>query len=146
MPPEASQPVITEEDEIVTKSQSKSPYKLEIVWRNVILFALLHLASVYGLYLLVFNAKWATVAWTYLLYYLGGTGITAGAHRLWAHKTYKAKWPLRLLLVIMNTIAFQNDVIEWARDHRVHHKYSETDADPHNALRGFFLPMWAGCW
>lgn len=33
----------------------------------------------------------------------------------------------------------QNDIFEWARDHRVHHKYSETDADPHNAVRGFFF-------
>ncbi|XP_074180383.1 stearoyl-CoA desaturase 5 isoform X2 [Rhinolophus sinicus] len=33
----------------------------------------------------------------------------------------------------------QNDIFEWARDHRVHHKYSETDADPHNARRGFFF-------
>lgn len=24
-------------------------------------------------------------------------------------------------------------------DHRVHHKYTETDADPHNAARGFFF-------
>ncbi|ETE59821.1 Stearoyl-CoA desaturase 5, partial [Ophiophagus hannah] len=32
-----------------------------------------------------------------------------------------------------------NDIFEWARDHRVHHKYSETDADPHNAQRGFFF-------
>ncbi|XP_018327891.2 acyl-CoA Delta(11) desaturase-like [Agrilus planipennis] len=30
-------------------------------------------------------------------------------------------------------------VVDWARDHRVHHKYSETDADPHNAKRGFFF-------
>lgn len=29
--------------------------------------------------------------------------------------------------------------MEWSRDHRVHHKYSETDADPHNARRGFFF-------
>ena len=27
----------------------------------------------------------------------------------------------------------------WVRRHRVHHKYSETDADPHNAKRGFFF-------
>lgn len=33
----------------------------------------------------------------------------------------------------------QNDIYEWSRDHRVHHKYSETDADPHNARRGFFF-------
>ena len=34
---------------------------------------------------------------------------------------------------------FQNDILDWSRDHRVHHKYSETDADPHNAKRGFFF-------
>lgn len=37
------------------------------------------------------------------------------------------------------SLFFQNDVSEWARDHRVHHKFSETDADPHNATRGFFF-------
>ena len=30
-------------------------------------------------------------------------------------------------------------MLDWARDHRMHHKYSETDADPHNATRGFFF-------
>jgi len=36
-------------------------------------------------------------------------------------------------------MALQNDIYEWCRDHRVHHKYSETDADPHNSNRGFFF-------
>lgn len=66
-------------------------------------------------------------------------GITAGVHRLWAHRAYKAKWPLKLTLMIFNTIAFQDCAIHWARDHRVHHKYSDSDADPHNATRGFFF-------
>lgn len=114
-------------------------YKLEIVWRNVILFAYLHLAALYGAFLLVTSAKWPTVIWAILLYQASGLGITAGAHRLWAHRSYKARWPLRLILVIFNTIAFENHVYEWARDHRVHHKYSETNADPHNAKRGFFF-------
>jgi stearoyl-CoA desaturase (delta-9 desaturase) len=30
-------------------------------------------------------------------------------------------------------------VFDWVRDHRIHHKFSETDADPHNAKRGFFF-------
>jgi stearoyl-CoA desaturase (delta-9 desaturase) len=30
-------------------------------------------------------------------------------------------------------------VHEWARDHRVHHKYTETDGDPYNARRGVFF-------
>lgn len=41
--------------------------------------------------------------------------------------------------MISNTIALQNDIYEWCRDHRVHHKYSETDADPHDSRRGFFF-------
>lgn len=41
--------------------------------------------------------------------------------------------------MIFNTCAFQDCVIKWARDHRVHHKYSDTDADPHNSTRGFFF-------
>lgn len=71
--------------------------------------------------------------------YLGGVGITAGAHRLWAHKCYKAKWPLRLILMFFQTMAFQNHIYEWVRDHRVHHKFTDTDADPHNSKRGFFF-------
>ena len=70
---------------------------------------------------------------------LSGLGITAGAHRLWAHRSYKAKLPLRIILALFNTLAFQDAAMHWARDHRVHHKYSETDADPHNATRGFFF-------
>ena len=37
----------------------------------------------------------------------GGLGITAGAHRLWAHRTYKAKLPLRIFLGIGQTVAVQ---------------------------------------
>ena len=38
-------------------------YEMEIVWRNVIKLALLHLAAVYGFYLLLIKAKWATLLW-----------------------------------------------------------------------------------
>lgn len=41
--------------------------------------------------------------------------------------------------MIWQTMAFQNSIHEWVRDHRVHHKYTDTNADPHNALRGFFF-------
>lgn len=74
-----------------------------------------------------------------VLHVVSGLGISAGAHRLWTHRCFKATWQLRVLLMLINTMAFQDCVIHWARDHRVHHKYSETDADPHNATRGFFF-------
>lgn len=115
----------------------KSP--MIIVWRNVVLFSVLHLAAIYAVIFEVRQSKWQTLLWSYLLYLFGGIGVTAGSHRLWSHRSFKATFPLRLILVMLQTVALQNDVIEWARDHRVHHKYSETNADPHNAKRGFFF-------
>ncbi|XP_071440119.1 acyl-CoA Delta-9 desaturase-like [Hetaerina americana] len=135
--------VLFEDDLAATETKESTPinfeFKAKIVWRNVILFAYLHLAALYGLFLMLTSAKLLTVIWAFILFQGGGLGITAGAHRLWSHRSYKAKWPLRLILIVLNTLAFQNSAYEWSRDHRVHHKYSETDADPHNAKRGFFF-------
>ncbi|XP_073934628.1 acyl-CoA desaturase 1-like isoform X2 [Castor canadensis] len=114
------------------------PPKLEYVWRNIILMGLLHVGALYGL-TLVPTCKFYTWLWVYLYSILSGLGITAGAHRLWSHRTYKARLPLRVFLIIADTMALQNDVYEWARDHRAHHKFSETHADPHNSRRGFFF-------
>ncbi|XP_052825703.1 stearoyl-CoA desaturase 5 isoform X1 [Octopus bimaculoides] len=126
------EPVITEE----THTQKRPPMK--IVWRNVILMTVLHLSALYSLTLLPL-AHCYTLIWSLCVYMYAGIGITAGSHRLWAHRAYKAKLPMRALLASMQSAAFQNDIYDWSRDHRVHHKYSETDADPHNAKRGFFF-------
>ncbi|XP_076766441.1 acyl-CoA Delta-9 desaturase [Xylocopa sonorina] len=128
----------TSENPTILES-TKTKYKRQIVWRNVIIFAYLHLSAVYGLYLVFTSAKLLTTLFAYFLYVFSGLGITAGAHRLWSHRSYKAKWPLQVLLMIMNTMALQDAAVDWSRDHRLHHKYSETNADPHNATRGFFF-------
>ena len=49
---------------------------------------------------------------------------------------------LRLITTIITTIIndwLQGPLYEWCRDHRVHHKHTETDADPYNARRGLFF-------
>ncbi|XP_013860480.1 stearoyl-CoA desaturase b [Austrofundulus limnaeus] len=109
-----------------------------LVWRNIILMSLLHVGALYGL-LLIPSTTPLTLAWTAVCYVYSALGVTAGAHRLWSHRSFKASFPLRVFLAVGNSMAFQNDIYEWARDHRVHHKYSETNADPHNAKRGFFF-------
>ncbi|XP_053164084.1 stearoyl-CoA desaturase [Hemicordylus capensis] len=108
------------------------------VWRNIILMFLLHVSALYGISLIP-SAKLHTSLWAGLCFILSALGITAGAHRLWSHRSYKATLPLRIFFAVVNSMAFQNDIYEWTRDHRAHHKFSETDADPHNASRGFFF-------
>merc|ERR1719310_757827 len=83
--------------------------------------------------------KTETFVFAFIMYIFGGLGITAGAHRLWAHRSYKAGIPMKLVLMIFNSVANQGSIYHWARDHRVHHLYSDTIADPHNAHLGFWF-------
>ena len=46
--------------------------------------------------------------------------------------------PANVHLCFLN-ISSQNPIFQWVRDHRVHHRFSETDADPHNASRELFF-------
>lgn len=73
------------------------------------------------------------------LVYAAGQGVTMGAHRHWSHRSFKAKRWLKIVLLYMHTLAGQNCLWVWVRDHRQHHKFSDTDADPHNANRGFWF-------
>jgi stearoyl-CoA desaturase (delta-9 desaturase) len=97
---------------------------------------LVHLLALWGAAYVPF-LSWKTLLWSAILWPITGFGITGGAHRLWSHKAYKAKLPFRFGTMIANSIANQGTIFHWARDHRTHHLYTEQDADPHNALRGF---------
>lgn len=107
-------------------------------WPMIIYLALAHVAALVGLFS-IHKCHPYTLLWAFILWPISGLGITAGVHRLWAHRSYQATAPLRVALMLMNSIANQGSIWHWARDHRVHHKHSETDADPHNATRGFFF-------
>ncbi|CAL8128357.1 unnamed protein product [Orchesella dallaii] len=80
-----------------------------------------------------------TVLYEIFFGYVGGFGITIGCHRYWTHKTFKATLPFQILLMICQTIAFQHPIRKWCVDHRIHHKYTDTNKDPHNSKRGFWF-------
>lgn len=69
MAPNVSMPtgVLQEcDDEISTRliaevEEKPSERKLQLVWRNIVLFIYLHAVALYGLYLCVTSARWATV-------------------------------------------------------------------------------------
>ncbi|XP_034247037.1 stearoyl-CoA desaturase 5-like isoform X3 [Thrips palmi] len=119
------------------------PYEWKIVWTKVFVFIYLHYAITRAAYLFltgqIYPHFYTTWLWVALINALTVFGVTAGSHRLWSHRAYKAKWQLRTLLMLCQTLSFQNHIYDWVRDHRVHHKFTDTDADPHNSKRGFFF-------
>ncbi len=71
-----------------------------------------------------------------------GLGVTAGYHRLFSHRSYQASWPVRLVLLLLSSAAFQNSVLQWASSHRIHHRHVDGDKDPYNSTRGFWYAHW----
>ncbi|XP_069362745.1 acyl-CoA Delta(11) desaturase-like [Maniola hyperantus] len=115
-----------------------APRKYEILYHNILLFTYLHVASLYGIFLMCTTVTWRSLIFQLLLHIMAVVGVTAGMHRLWSHRSYKAKMPLEIILIVWSSLVFLKTAIDFARDHRLHHRYSDTDADPHNATRGFF--------
>ena len=90
------------------------------------------------IYLWFFGFDWFHAGMFFVMFILTGFSITAGYHRFFAHKTFEARWPLRLMVLIFGAAAFENSVLEWTSDHRRHHKHVDHDDDPYNIQKGFF--------
>lgn len=104
---------------------------------NTAVLIYLHIAAIQAF----FNLPhcWQTYLFQFLILLGAGFGVTAGSHRYFTHKSYRANKPLRYFLIFLQTLSAQEDIIKWVRDHRVHHKFTDTNADPHNSKRGFFF-------
>ncbi len=73
------------------------------------------------------------------LYVVRMFAITAGYHRYFAHRAYRTSRGFRFLLAFLGCTAMQKGPLWWAANHRHHHKYSDTDHDPHSPIqRGFW--------
>jgi stearoyl-CoA desaturase (delta-9 desaturase) len=64
--------------------------------------------------------------------------ITAGYHRLFAHKSYETNAVAKFLLLLVGSSAFQGSALKWSSDHRRHHTYIDTDKDPYSIEKGFW--------
>jgi stearoyl-CoA desaturase (delta-9 desaturase) len=57
---------INEDDLAITASTNEEdaqPIKIQIVWKNVVIYIYFHIAALYGIYLCFASAKWATIPW-----------------------------------------------------------------------------------
>jgi stearoyl-CoA desaturase (delta-9 desaturase) len=89
-------------------------------------------------YIVKVGLGWPETVTFFVIWFFVGLSVTAGYHRLFAHKTYQAAWPVRLFLLVFGAGALENSVLNWAADHRVHHAHVDHDRDPYNITKGFW--------
>jgi stearoyl-CoA desaturase (delta-9 desaturase) len=108
-------------------------------WTNIVFIASAHLIALLAIvYLAAVRCSGWTIAIGIVWFALSGLSITGGYHRLFAHRSYGAASPLRLLYLLFGAAAVQNSALAWAADHRAHHSDTDGLGDPYNIRRGFW--------
>ena len=90
------------------------------------------------LYLLSKTPPTGIIISTIILYLLTMIGITAGYHRYFSHRSYSTNGFVETILLLLATMAIQGSAFFWACTHRMHHRYTDSEQDPHNIKKGFF--------
>lgn len=108
----------------------------KINWVNTTLILLIPCVSFLFVPFVPLTLK--TFAFSFLYYVFTALGITAGYHRLFAHRAYDATLILRFILMFAGTGAAEGSIKWWSNGHRTHHRFTDTDKDPYNAKRGFW--------
>ncbi len=73
-----------------------------------------------------------------VMYALVAIGVTVGYHRMLTHRSFRAHPVVKLLLLILGSMAFEGPAIEWAATHSKHHARADREGDPHSPVDGFF--------
>lgn len=78
---------------------------------------------------------------TTIVIFSGMLGVSIGYHRFLSHKSFRAQRWFEILIVFLGIPA--GTPIQWAGNHRVHHRFVDTERDPHSPHHGGF--WWAHC-
>jgi fatty-acid desaturase len=114
-------------------SQDGKQQDQAINWLVVVVFGLFHIGALASLFMFSWQALFVAV----ILYWVAGSlGIGMGYHRLLTHRGYKTPKPVEYFLSLCGTLAVEGGPANWVVTHRIHHRFSDQDGDPHSPRDG----------
>ncbi len=117
-------------------TESRKKISGPIAWRYVIPIATLHLLTV--LIFVPWLFSWSGVVLCLVGSHFFGSGINIGYHRLLTHRSFKCpKW-VEYGFVTLALCCLEDNPTTWVATHRLHHKDSDQEPDPHTPQVGFW--------
>jgi stearoyl-CoA desaturase (delta-9 desaturase) len=102
-------------------------------WPAVIWMGLIHLGALAA----IFFFTWKALGLFLLLSWItGGLGVCLGYHRLLTHWSFKTFPWMRRSLAMLGTLSGEGPPITWVGVHRMHHRHSDKEGDPHSPQDG----------
>jgi stearoyl-CoA desaturase (delta-9 desaturase) len=74
------------------------------------------------------------IALCFFLYFIRMFGITGGYHRYFSHRSFKTSRSFQFVLACLGCSALQKGPLWWSAHHRDHHRFSDTEDDPHSPI------------
>ncbi|WP_051833728.1 acyl-CoA desaturase [Streptomyces sp. NRRL S-646] len=68
-------------------------------------------------------------------YLVSLAGLTVGYHRLFTHRSFKARRGLRIALAVAGSLGVEGSPVQWVANHRRHHAFADREGDPHSPWR-----------
>lgn len=96
------------------------------------IFALQILAYLSIIPMVLYAEPWHWLVALVMYFILNGLGMIMTYHRLLTHRSFQCpKW-FEYMMSFITTFSFTGSAITWIAIHRKHHKYADTDKDPHS--------------
>lgn len=116
----------------------KNIFTIKHLWGGLIPLHIFGAWSIFNI-LLDQAPEWWWIATLVGWFFMKFVGIGAGFHRLFSHHGYTVSQAMKRFILFCGTIAGQGSAILWVGIHRGgHHRYSDTDKDPHSPKHGFW--------
>jgi fatty-acid desaturase len=86
------------------------------------------------------SAWLACLPWVLAVEFVGALVWSAGFHRLFCHQSYEAPRWVHAVFGVLGVALMYGSPVNWAVVHTAHHRYADTDKDPHDlSLRTLLL-------
>ena len=118
-----------------TSIQTISAGNAKIQWVRIIPFILLHLACLAVFWV---GVSWFALCFMLAFYIIRMFSITAFFHRYLSHKTFQTSRVIQFIFVLIGTMSAQRGPLWWTAHHRYHHRFTDTEQDPHSSTHGFW--------
>jgi stearoyl-CoA desaturase (delta-9 desaturase) len=124
---------------------------IELIKPNKYIPTLMQLLTPVAIYMGVTSgaswAWWIVAALMFFGYRVIGHGVAL--HRYYSHNQFTTNWLGEIILGFFGLMSCSGSPASYAMMHLIHHKYPDTDKDPHGPARGlksFFYVYWQTDW
>lgn len=106
----------------------------KLQYGSLLMITLIHAGVLFAPFTFTWTGLFTCLALTFIT---GALGITGCYHRLLTHRSYKTPKIVEYILTCCGCLALQGGPITWVATHRLHHKESDEEPDPHTPLVNF---------